>query len=598
MVAVLAVGLQAGCDSDDSSGSGEGGGVGTAGADDGAPLDDEAGASGRAAGNESGAGASDDPESAGNGGASDGPGSGNAGTSAEAGANAGPGGAPGSSGGAGTGDPDGGTTTGGTDTDGGTDASSGGTDTSSGGTDTSSGGTDTSSGGTDTSSGGTDTSSGGTDTSSGGTDTSSGGTDTSSGGTVATGGMTATGGTGGNGTPGECATCGSASCDAEFTRCEASPICTDWLACVTACASDACAEDCDETYRDAVLLTVPVYECLCSECDAECTPVDVCGRDCDEGDAPPAPASTPADVLTDTGLYTATGPGGAWELAPYIRSYRPEYELFADFSTKERYIYLPACEQIDTGDMDHWILPVGTRIWKQFTRDGVRIETRMLARFGPQENDWTMSSYQWPLPVGSADPDPSLAMLASSSGVLDANGTQADIPSVNGCRSCHEPLTERALSFSAIQLSHDIGGSVTFTDLVDWGVLTDAPVATGYDPPGDATAQTALGYLHANCGNCHNDTGVNRPMFLRLLVDQTSVSSTWAYSTSANAATVNQFFQMDRIEPGNPSQSSIVVRMQINPSIGESLQMPPLGRDLPDPDGIAAVSAWIQQLTP
>jgi hypothetical protein len=352
---------------------------------------------------------------------------------------------------------------------------------------------------------------------------------------------------------------------------------------------------CDETYRDAVLLTVPVYQCLCSRCDRECSPLQVCDQRCEEGAAPPAPTANAPAALTDTGLYAPEGSRG-WRLAPYVRRYVPEYELFSDFSVKERYVYLPRCAPIDTSDMNHWSFPVGTRIWKQFTRDGVRIETRMLARYGRGVGDWVMTSYRWRLPPeGSTEPDPAEARRAPEDGVTNVNGTGADIPSASDCRFCHERLSERALSFSAIELSHDLGG-VTFTDLVDWGVLSRAPVRTGYDPPGDATARAALGYLHANCGGCHNDTGVGVSLHLRLLVEQTTVQSTWAFTTGVDVPTSNRSFRMDRIEPGDPSRSAIVVRMQRDPSAGENQPMPPLGRELTHPDGIAAVSAWIQAL--
>jgi hypothetical protein len=127
-------------------------------------------------------------------------------------------------------------------------------------------------------------------------------------------------------------------------------------------------------------------------------------------------------------------------------------------------------------------------------------------------------------------------------------------------------------------------------------MLSNAPVRTGYDPPGDATAQAALGYLHANCGGCHNDTGIRVSLYLRLLVSQTSVESSWAYTTAVNALTTNTAFPMDRIEPGDPAQSSILVRMKRDPAVGETGMMPPVGRELVHDEAVATVSAWIQSL--
>jgi hypothetical protein len=425
----------------------------------------------------------------------------------------------------------------------------------------------------------------------------SGGT-TAAGGTLAgLGGTTASGGTGGalQSAGEECRTCSNDACLSEVTRCEESPVCADWLDCVTACADDSCARECDETYKDAVLLTTPVYQCMCGQCDAECSALNVCEQTCEEGPAPPAPTSTAPSTLAETGLYTLKD-DGSWEIADYVREYRPEYELFSDYSVKQRYIYLPRCSPIDTTDMNHWSFPVGTRLWKQFTRDGVRIETRLLARYGTGVGDWLMTSYQWPLPAADGAPlSPTDAVRASDDGVSNVNGTTADIPSHGNCQFCHERLSERVLGFGAIQLSHNLGG-LTFSDLADWGVLSNAPVRTGYDPPGDAVAQAALGYLHGNCGGCHNDTGVHVSLFMRLLVEQTTVESTWTYTTGVNVFTGNPAFPMDRITPGDPAHSAIIARMQRNPSIGESQQMPPVDREVPHTEGIATVSAWIQSL--
>jgi hypothetical protein len=431
----------------------------------------------------------------------------------------------------------------------------------------------------------------------------SGGTEANgaTGGTDATGGTAAGGSDASGGSSNEppppdgeaCRRCGqqSAACGASLTRCEQSPVCSAWLDCVSACSGADCARGCDEVHRNAVLLTTPVYECLCGQCGSECSSLEVCDRSCAEAESAPAPSATVPATLAETGLYAQSG--GVWELAPYVRSFQPEFALFSDYAEKERFIYIPRCEPIDTRDMDHWNFPVGTRVWKQFTQDGTRIETRVLVRYGAGAADWAMASYQWP---SSGSTDPTLATLAHRDGVRNVNGTGADIPAVSDCKFCHEKMTDRVLGFSAIQLSHDLGGGVDFVDLVDWGMLSNAPVRTGYDPPGDATAQAALGYLHANCGGCHNDTGIRVSLYLRLLVAHTSVETSWAYTTGVNALTTNPAFPMDRIEPGDPAQSSILVRMTRDPAAGETGMMPPVSREVVHDEAVASVSAWIQSL--
>jgi hypothetical protein len=47
-----------------------------------------------------------------------------------------------------------------------------------------------------------------------------------------------------------------------------------------------------------------------------------------------------------------------------------------------------------------------------------------------------------------------------------------------------------------------------------------------------------------------------------------------------------------------PAQSSMIVRMERNPTIGETLQMPPVARELPDPTGIGLVTDWVNALAP
>ncbi len=45
--------------------------------------------------------------------------------------------------------------------------------------------------------------------------------------------------------------------------------------------------------------------------------------------------------------------------------------------------------------MDHWSLPVGARLWKEFRAEGVAVETRFIHRFGPGIDDWLFAAYAW-----------------------------------------------------------------------------------------------------------------------------------------------------------------------------------------------------------
>src|SRR5262249_27867284 len=132
-----------------------------------------------------------------------------------------------------------------------------------------------------------------------------------------------------------------------------------------------------------------------------------------------------------------------------------------------------------------------------------------------------------------------------------------DIPSQLDCAQCHKYLPEHVLGFSAFQLSHSEAGENMAT-LSAAGKLT-VPNPNGYVIPGDATAQAALGYLHANCGNCHNKSGISYiTMHLRLLVANTTVQETDAYTTAVGVLADNfncGFNPCYRIQPGDAAHS-------------------------------------------
>jgi hypothetical protein len=298
-------------------------------------------------------------------------------------------------------------------------------------------------------------------------------------------------------------------------------------------------------------------------------------------DLPPARLSALPAHLSGTGLY-ADLPAGS--LAPGVLPYRPQFELWSDGASKRRWIWLPPGTRIDTADMDSWQFPEGTKLWKEFARDGVRIETRLLERTGPEPGDWVTLAYLW----NDDDRD----AIAVPDGVEDARGTTHDVPAANECLGCHEGRPSRVLGFSAIQLAHDEpAGAVTLAELARRDLLS-APPAGPLELQADAGARAALGYLHANCAHCHNQQRPARSGLrcfdpengLDLLLragELGGVSQTAAYRTGRGQA----------IKPGDPGGSEIVKRMNGRRRIPPS--MPPLASERIDEDGLAVVRAWI-----
>ena len=89
--------------------------------------------------------------------------------------------------------------------------------------------------------------------------------------------------------------------------------------------------------------------------------------------------ANPLDDLLGTGLCADKA---CTTINSGIMAYTPQYALWADAASKRRWIYLPPGTKIDTSDMDHWVFPMGTKIWKEFTRGGTRVETRYIAKVG------------------------------------------------------------------------------------------------------------------------------------------------------------------------------------------------------------------------
>ena len=119
--------------------------------------------------------------------------------------------------------------------------------------------------------------------------------------------------------------------------------------------------------------------------------------------------------------------------------------------------------------------------------------------------------------------------------------------------------------------------------------------------PGDQRARSALGYLHANCGNCHGGPTPRASMTLRLSVGQLEVEATSMYASAVGQplrvwtghSQANGFPFDLRIAPAASAASGVIGRMSAR---GSRDQMPPIATEVVDAAGVAAVSAWIDSL--
>ena len=143
-----------------------------------------------------------------------------------------------------------------------------------------------------------------------------------------------------------------------------------------------------------------------------------------------------------------------------VRAYAPKYTLWSDGATKRRWFYLPPGKKIDTSDMNYWRYPPGTKAWKEFTRDGVRVETRMLYKAGPEPTDWVMIAYQWKSDLSDAVALPggldNASQLPTTGGSKPAYDATRHSPIQDMCfLPGHGNMTDRLLGVTAIQASND-----------------------------------------------------------------------------------------------------------------------------------------------
>lgn len=320
---------------------------------------------------------------------------------------------------------------------------------------------------------------------------------------------------------------------------------------------------------------------------------------------PATRAETPLPrTLSEAGLYEDFERKRVREDALH---FAPQYALWSDGASKRRWLQLPAGASIDASDPDVWKFPVGTRLWKEFSFDARRVETRLIER---TPKGWRFAVYVW-------NPDESEASLAPEEGLRNhlplSPGLAYDIPSVADCQACHEPHPAVILGFSAFQLSPDVDPNaphaeerrttLTLPTLVERGLVKGLPANLLQTPPRIAATspvtRAALGYLHANCGNCHNaraplsNLGLDllHPVAVRRLEDEpalrTAVGRRGRYRQAVSGGTADV-----HVMPGTPELSTVALRMR---SRNPAHQMPPLATKRRDKEAVALVERWIRE---
>lgn len=330
------------------------------------------------------------------------------------------------------------------------------------------------------------------------------------------------------------------------------------------------------------------------------------GEACVPDAAPDAPVDAPLEpspvsallpaYLSETGLYADVA-GDI--IADGVMTYTPRWQLYSDGAAKRRWLKLPsdgdAILPFDTTDMDHWVAPVGTKAWKEFSSGNTRVETRYFVK---GELGWEGVSYIW-LADGSD-------AVVAPDGKVNAAGTELNVPDMASCRQCHDRAGDSLLGLDALQLDTEaLSGDETLATLAAAGALSAPPVGTTpFFPVGGTTQEVAaLGYLHVNCGTCHNATSdLNYlPVEFRMLSAAAATpAQSPTYQTAIGTMASMQICDGSPvtcaelvIAPGDPAASVLYRRFVTN---NPARHMPPLGTEILDESGRALLFAWITAL--
>ena len=315
---------------------------------------------------------------------------------------------------------------------------------------------------------------------------------------------------------------------------------------------------------------------------------------------PQAATGGAPETLQDTGLYSDFA---ALQVDETHLVFSPQYPLWTDGAAKRRWISLPPGSTIDASDPDAWVFPVGTRLWKEFSFAGRRVETRFMER---RPDGWLYAAYAW-----SADGRE--AQRVSARGRRGAypleGGRSHAIPGVTDCKVCHQGGRSEVLGFSAVQLSpqrdpgalHAKPSGVDLNVLIERGLLVGLPDPLRMAPPAISAAsaieRAALGYLHGNCGHCHNEQGplANVGLFLRQPAGAAGRAIASTVNHPVRKPLPGQSEATLRIEPRHPDHSALMQRIA---SRSPALQMPPLGTELADQQAVDLLRRWIEQSEP
>ena len=259
--------------------------------------------------------------------------------------------------------------------------------------------------------------------------------------------------------------------------------------------------------------------------------------------------------------------------------YEPQYPSYSDGASKRRWVYLPRGLKIQTKDLDNWIFPKGTVVFKEFSIGTTKIETRVLEKTTDQSGPdaWRFTNYAWTGDQKDAELVTSSFYdkkdLSRFSAATIQNQFKIVMP--NDCVRCHAGVRDVVNGFNYLQLSSDSIGFNVFR-AGDVGMLSSAPKI--FDKiQGSDLDRRAIGYIQSNCAICHaaNGPGVGN----------------FTHSYLVTSRDSENLILSGLVVKGSPDQSFLYKMF----SSGRMPQFSPVNQDT---EGVSLIRDWIIGLEP
>jgi uncharacterized repeat protein (TIGR03806 family) len=320
--------------------------------------------------------------------------------------------------------------------------------------------------------------------------------------------------------------------------------------------------------------------------------------------------------------------------------YKLNTQLFTDYSSKYRFIFVPPTKTATYSDHEVMNFPVGSVLVKTFTvpqdtadRNGTEhvMETRLLIH---RTDGWEAVPYYWSSETNAQYLSYGASIPATTTHKGKTLTFNYGVPTKNECTNCHtispirqSPDDDRVSIFKPIgpkarflNWDYDYGSGEVKNQLAKWeeaGILTGAPAdksiidtAANFDNNVDISTLNAdelnlaaRSYLDINCAHCHrsnltleepNYSGPAGDSGLRLEFNRDISADERSFGICKKAvASGADGYPLDVI-PGRSDKSFLPYRMNL---VGGNM-MPELGRDSIHTEGVALVKAWIDNMEP